>query len=99
MLKIGEPRVRVEDNVATIQITIKNTSENTVYCPEVGIAAVDRDGLDLDSGVALPDLTDGRLEPRAGANYIGTLTDISQQEFDEDLYAYVASIIAKNTCG
>ena len=98
VLKIGEPRVRVEGTVATIQITVKNTSENTVYCPTVGIAAVDRDGLDLDSGVAKPDLTDGRLAPRASANFIGTLTKITQQELDEKLDEYVAFIIDKNPC-
>ena len=98
VLRIGEPRVRVEDGVATIQITVKNTSEGTDYCPDVGIAAVDRDGLDLDRGVALPDLTDGRLKPRASANYIGTLTDITQKEFDEQLDEYVAFIIDKNPC-
>ncbi|CAN5406192.1 hypothetical protein BH10ACT2_BH10ACT2_24190 [soil metagenome] len=98
VLKIGEPRVRVEGTTATIQITVKNTSANTTYCPTVGIAAVDRDGLDLDSGVALPDLTDGRLPPRASANFIGTLTDITAKEFDEQLDEYVAFIIDKNPC-
>lgn len=98
VLKIGEPRVRVEGTTATVQITIKNTSENTVYCPTVGIAAIDGDGLDLATGVALPDLTDGRLEPRASANYIGTLSDLTQTEIDEKLDEYVAFIIDKNPC-
>lgn len=98
VLKIGEPRVRVEGTDATIQITVKNTSENTVYCPEVGIAAVDRDGLDLDKGVALPDISDGRLPPRAQANYIGTLTELTQQDIDEKLDEYVAFIIDENEC-
>ncbi|MCE9622628.1 MAG: hypothetical protein K8R99_09815 [Actinomycetia bacterium] len=98
VLKIGEPRVRVEGTTATVQITVKNTSEKTVYCPSVGIAAIDRDGLDLAKSVALPDLTDGRLEPRASANFIGTLTDLSQQDIDEKLDEYVAFIIDKNPC-
>ncbi|MEQ1873728.1 MAG: hypothetical protein ABL953_08385 [Ilumatobacteraceae bacterium] len=98
VLKIGEPRVRVEGTTATIQITVKNMSENTIYCPRVGIAAVDRDGLDLDSGVAEPDSTDGRLEPRASANFIGTLTELTQEELDEELDEYVAFIIDKNPC-
>ena len=98
VLKIGEPRVRVEGTTATVQITVKNTSTKTVYCPTVGIAAVDRDGLDLAKGVALPDLTDGRLAPRAQANFIGTLTDLTQKEIDEKLDEYVAFIIDKNPC-
>lgn len=98
VLKIGAPRVRVEGTTATVQITVKNTSEKTVYCPRVGIAAVDRDGLDLAKGEALPDLTDGRLEPRASANFIGTLTDLSKQDIEEKLDEYVAFIIDKNPC-
>lgn len=98
VLKIGEPRVRVEGTTATIQITVKNTSEATVYCPTVGIAAVDRDGLDLDAGVALPDRTNGRLEPRASVNFIGSLTELTQEELDEKLDEYVAFIIEENPC-
>ena len=98
VLKIGEPRVRLVDTTATVQITVKNTSEKTTYCPIVGIAAIDRDGLDLAKGVALPDLTDGRLAPRASANFIGTLTDLSEQDIKEKLDKYVAFIIEKNPC-
>ena len=98
VLEIGEPRVRVEGTIATVQLTIRNTSEDTVYCPVVGIAAVDRDGLDLDSGFALPDLGDGRLAPRASANFIGTLTEINEQEFDEELDEYVGFIDEENPC-
>ncbi len=98
VLKIGEPRVRVEGTTATIQITVKNTSENTTYCPEIGIAAIDGDGLDLAAGVALPDLTDGRLAPRASANFIGTLTGLTETELNEKLDEYVAFVIDKNPC-
>ncbi len=98
VLDVEEPRVRVEGGVATVQVTVRNTSTDTAYCPEVGIAAVDREGLDLDSGVALPDLGDGRIEPRGNANFIGTLTDLSQQELDEELDEYVAFIEDENPC-
>ncbi len=98
VLKIGEPRVRVEGTTATVQITVKNTSKDDVYCPKVGIAAIDGDGLDLASGVALPDLTDGRLAPRTSANFIGTLTGLTETELDEKLDEYVAFIIDKNPC-
>lgn len=98
VLDVEEPRVRVEGGVATVQVTVRNTSTDTAYCPEVGIAAVDREGLDLDSGVAPPDLGDGRIEPRGNANFIGTLTDLSQQELDEELDEYVAFIEDENPC-
>ena len=98
ILEVDDPRVRVEDGVATVQVTIRNTSEDTTYCPEVGIAAVDREGLDLDSGVAVPDLGDGRIEPRGNVNFIGTLANIEEQEFEEELDEYVAFIEEENPC-
>lgn len=98
VLEVGDPRVRVENNVATVQVTVRNTSSDTTYCPEVGIAAVDREGLDLDAGEALPDLSDGRLEPRATVNFIGILPNIEEKEFDEELDEYVAFIEEENPC-
>lgn len=98
VLEIGEPRVRVDGTIATVQITVMNMSDDTVYCPVVGIAAIDRDGLDLDSGIAVPDLTDGRLAPRASANFVGTLTGIEPQEFEEELDEYVGFIDEENPC-
>ncbi|HRE00463.1 MAG TPA: hypothetical protein PLV68_04135, partial [Ilumatobacteraceae bacterium] len=44
VLHPGAPRVRVVDGVATVQVSVRNTSKDTAYCPLVGIAAVDRDG-------------------------------------------------------
>jgi hypothetical protein len=98
VLDVGDPRVRVEDGVATVQVSITNTSEDTPYCPTVRIAAVDREGLDLDSGFADPDLSDGRIQPRGSVNFIGTLPDIEQQELDEELDEYVAFIEEENPC-
>ncbi|WP_420639525.1 hypothetical protein [Candidatus Poriferisocius sp.] len=98
VLDVGDPRVRVEGRMATVQVTVRNTSGDTAYCPIVGIAALDREGLDLDSGIALPDLSDGRLGPGESANYIGTLTQISAQEFNEELDEYVGFIEEENEC-
>lgn len=98
VLEVGDPRVRVEEGIATVQVTVRNTSADTAYCPEIGIAAVDREGLDLDSGVALPDLSDGRIEPRGSVNYIGTLEDIGQQDFEEELDEFVAFVDEENPC-
>ena len=98
VLAVGEPRVRVEGSVATVQVTVRNASDGRAYCPDVGIAAIDRDGRDLASGVAVPDLGDGRLGPGQSANYIGTLTGIAQEEFDEELDEYVGFVEEENPC-
>lgn len=98
VLAVGEPRVRVEGSLATVQVTVRNASDDTAYCPDVGIAAIDRDGRDLASGFAVPDLGDGRLGPGQSANYIGTLTGIEQREFDEQLDEYVGFVQEENPC-
>lgn len=98
VLDVGEPRVRVEGLTATVQVTVRNTSEDVAYCPDVGVAALDRDGLDLATAPALPDLGEARLAPKASTNFVGVLTGISQQDFDEQLSEYAAFVEQENPC-
>ena len=98
VLDVGEPRVRVEGLTATVQVTVRNTSENAAYCPVVGVAALDRDGLDLAKAPAVVDLGDARLAPKASANFVGVLTGISQRDFAEQLSEYAAFIELENPC-
>ena len=98
VLDVGEPRVRVEGLTATVQVTVRNTSEDVAYCPAVGVAAIDRDGLDLAKAPAFADLGDARLAPKASTNFVGVLTGISQQDFDEQLSEYAAFVEQENPC-
>lgn len=98
VLDVGEPRVRVEGLTATVQVTVRNTSEDVAYCPVVGVAALDRDGLDLAKAPAFVDLGDARLAPKASANFVGVLTGISQQDFEEQLSEYDAFVEQENPC-
>ncbi|MXY10375.1 MAG: hypothetical protein F4Z00_00315 [Acidimicrobiaceae bacterium] len=98
VLDVGEPRVRVEGLTATVQVTVRNTSEDIAYCPVVGVAALDRDGLDLAKAPTSVDLGDARLAPKASANFVGVLTGISQQDFDEQLSDYAAFVEQENPC-
>ena len=98
VLDVGEPRVRVEGLTATVQVTMRNTSETVAYCPAVGVAAIDRDGLDLATAPAFADLGDARLAPKASTNFVGLLTGISQQDFDEQLSEYAAFVEQENPC-
>ena len=98
VLDVGEPRVRVEGLTATVQVTVRNTSEEVAYCPAVGVAALDRDGLDLARTPAFPDLGDARLAPRASTNFVGVLTGITRRDFDEQLSDYAAFIEHENPC-
>ncbi len=98
VLDVGEPRVRVEGLTATVQVTVRNTSEDVAYCPVVAVAALDRDGLDLAKATAAPDLGDARLAPKASTNFVGVLTGISRQDFDEQLSEYAAFVEQENPC-
>ena len=98
VLDVGEPRARVEGLTVTVQVTVRNTSEDVAYCPVVGVAALDREGLDLAHAPAFPDLGDARLAPKASTNFVGVLTGISQQGFDEQLSEYAAFVEQENPC-
>ena len=98
VLDVGEPRVRVEGLTATVQVTVRNTSEDVAYCPVVGVAALDRDGLDLAKAPAFVDLGDARLAPKASANFVGVLTGISERDFAEQLSEYAAFVEHENPC-
>ena len=98
VLDVGEPRARVEELTVTVQVTVRNTSEDVAYCPVVGVAALDREGLDLANAAAFPDLGDARLAPKASTNFVGVLTGISQQDFDEQLSEYTAFVEQENPC-
>ncbi len=98
VLDVGEPRVRVEGLTATVQVTVRNTSEDVASCPVVGVAALDRDGLDLAKAPASVDLGDARLAPKASANFVGVLTGISERDFAEQLSEYAAFVEHENPC-
>lgn len=97
-LDLGEPRVRVEDGVSTIQVTVENISKVTTYCPDIFVAALDRDGLDLSRALASPDLGSSRIEPGRVSNYVGILADISETDLREQLDEYVAYVKRDNPC-
>ena len=98
VLDVGAPRARVEGLTATVQVTVRNTSEDVAYCPVVGVAALDREGLDLAQATAFPDFGDARLAPKASTNFVGVLTGISQRDFDEQLSEYAAFVEQENPC-
>ena len=70
--------------------------------PGIGLhpaaAALDREGLDLAPAPAFPDLGAARLAPKASTNFVGVLTGISQQGFDEQLSEYAAFVEQDNPC-
>jgi hypothetical protein len=92
--------VRVGDEAGgttRAQVLARNES-STTYCVEVLITAVDGDGLTLAEAIAVPNQGDGRLAPGASVNMAAVLTDLTQQELDEELDEYLAFVTERQEC-
>ena len=92
--------VRVGDEAAgttRAQVLARNHS-STTYCVEVTITAVDGDGLTLAESVAVPNQGDSILAPGDSVNMSAVLTDLDQQELDEELDEYLAFVTDRQEC-
>lgn len=98
VLRVGAERVGRDGLVSTVQVTIENTSDSRAYCPEVHVAARDREGLDLEDAVAEPDDGEGRLEPGDRMNYVGRLENLTAEDYDEELEEITAYVFAERPC-
>lgn len=80
------------------QVLAFNTSDDTTYCIEVTITAVDLDGQTLMSLVATPTSTDGALAPGRSANYVAVFDEFTQQQLDEELDDFLAFVTSTDEC-
>ena len=76
----------------------RNESSTTTYCIEVTITAVDSDGLTLAEAIAVPTRGEATLGPGQSANLAAELTDLTQQQVDEELDEYLAFVTARRAC-
>jgi len=103
---VNRPPVRLDDvrdaregTVSRVQVLAKNYSEETTYCVEIRISALDGEGLDLqDEVVAEPRQGDGRIRPGQSVNFVAELDGISEQELREELDEFVAHVASRETC-
>ena len=103
---VNEPVIQLDDvrgseeGIVPVkaQVLARNTSQQTTYCIEVTITATDRDGLSLATAVAKPTTGDGTLAPGRTANFNAELTDLTQQEIDEELDSFYAFVTHQEVC-
>ena len=81
-----------------VQVLAENESSTTTYCIEVTISAVDRDGLTLAEAVAVPTRGEATLGPGQSTNLAAELTDLTQQQVDEELDEYLAFVTSRRAC-
>jgi hypothetical protein len=98
-VRLSAVRVGDEAGGATqAQVLARSHSSETTYCIEVTIRAVDGDGLTLAEAVAAPNQGEGRLAPGDSVNLAAVLTDLTQQELDEELDEYLAFVTDREEC-
>lgn len=100
----AEPAVEVEvassertDSVSVVDARATNTTDEP-QCPEIRVAARDSDGVDLDEVVATPVEGSERIQPGQSVRYRGELTDITEQEINEEFDEYAAYVWELGSC-
>lgn len=91
-VELGEERVSREGGETIVRVTVRNRTED-VLCPEIRIAARDREGLDLDEQIARPRDSSERLEPERRKLYEAVFRDLSEQELAEELDEFTAYLV------
>lgn len=98
VIELGEERVRRDGLVATVQVLATNTSDDTTYCVEVRIGALDREGLDLQDVPAEPQDGEGRMRPGRTINFTAVLDELDEQDYEEELDEFVAYVDERRQC-
>ena len=96
-IEFSEPIAERSEQTSTVQVRVTNRTDKTL-CPEIRIAARDRDGQDLDTAVAEPVDDDGVFSPRESIRFQGVLSRITDQEIEEELDEYAAFVWEMHPC-
>lgn len=101
---IDQPAVRLEPlrvldeaSSSRVQTLARNHSDETTYCIEVEMAAVDVDGYTLEEVPATS--TEGNaVRPGQTLNFVAVFTGLDEQERTEELDDYIAYITEREPC-
>lgn len=95
-VEFGNERVSRDGLVATVQVNVRNRSDEAL-CPDIRIAARDREGLDLEEVRARPE-GEGALSPGQSVTYIGVFRNLTALEYHEELDEFTAYAFAAEPC-
>lgn len=88
-VEVGDESEERSGLTSVVETEVSNVSD-VARCPEIRIAARDRDDGDLAELVAEPVDGDGRLEPGESETYRAVFTELTAQEYDEELKEFFA---------
>ena len=97
-IEFSEPIAQRSDRVSTVQVRATNRTDRTL-CPEIRIAARDRDGQDIDTAVAEPVDDDGVFSPRESIRFQAVLDGITDRQLEEEFDEYSAFVWEMHRCG
>lgn len=84
--------------VASVQVTVRNRSSKTTYCPVISIAALNRDSLDLERLAARPVDGNGTISPGDTVGYRAVFTRLTQKDYAEQLSGFQGFVKNENPC-
>lgn len=97
-IAFGEERVVVRGPPASVvEVAVTNQS-SVLRCPEVRIAARDREGRDLAEARARSLRGGAQIAPSEVVTYSTVLEGITEQEYREDLKEFSAYVFATRDC-
>ena len=98
-LVVSKAIIRRDGLIASVQVTVRNRSGKTSYCPVVSIAALNRDSLDLDRITATPVENNAKITPGDTVGYRAVFTHLTQHDYSEQLSGFQGFIKDQNPCG
>jgi hypothetical protein len=83
----------------SVQVTVRNRSSKTTYCPVVSIAAINRSSNDLARLTARPVDGNGSIQPGDTVGYRVVFTTLTQKDYSENLSQFQGFVKQENPCG
>jgi hypothetical protein len=81
-----------------VQVTVRNRSSHTTYCPVVSIAALNRSSLDIERLTATPVEGNGSIQPGDTVGYRVVFTKLTQKDYSENLSQFQGFVKKENPC-
>jgi hypothetical protein len=82
----------------SVQVTVRNRSGSTTYCPVISIAAINRSSLDIERLTATPVDGGGTIQPGDTVGYRAVFTKLTQKDYDENLSQFQGFVKENNRC-
>lgn len=91
-VSFGEEQVEHGGDATRVRVNVKNRTDEPL-CPEIRIAARDREGLDLEEVVARPRSGSPAIGPDRSELYLGVFEELTDEQLEEELDELTAYLL------